>query len=83
MNLGGKEGLESTRAFNQEYPCSLIGGTGMEPKAWGHCCLKLGNFQLHVSISITLKKYMQIINNEYIIYIVLTAIYRWKWWNEI
>ena len=26
---------------------------------------------------------MQIINNEYILHIVRTAIYYWKWWNEI
>ena len=26
---------------------------------------------------------MQIINNVYILYIVRTAIYQWRWWNEI
>ena len=26
---------------------------------------------------------MQIINNVYILYIVRSAIYQWKWWNDI
>ena len=26
---------------------------------------------------------MQIINSVYILYIVKSAIYQWKWWNDI